>query len=73
MESVRLLLAMIAAKDWHVHHLDIKFAFLNGELVETVFVKQAPGFAVKGAEHEVLKLRKALYGLRQPLGRGTPS
>ena len=30
-----------------------------------VFVKQAPGFAVKGAEHMVLKLRKALYGLRQ--------
>ena len=56
---------MAAAKDWRVHHLDIKSAFLNGELVETVFVKQAPGFAVKGAEHMVLKLRKTLYGLRQ--------
>ena len=31
----------------------------------TVFVKQAPGFAVRGVEHKVLKLRKALYGLRQ--------
>ena len=65
MKSVRLLLAMAAAKDWRVHHLDVKSAFLNGELAETVFVKQAPGFAVKGAEHKVLKLRKALYGLRQ--------
>jgi len=65
MESVRLLLAMAAAKDWRVHHLDVKSAFLNGELAETVFVKQAPGFPVKGAEHKVLKLRKALYGLRQ--------
>ena len=65
MESVCLLLAMAAAKDWHVHHLDVKSAFLNGELAETVFVKQAPGFVVKGAEHKVLKLRKALYGLRQ--------
>jgi len=37
--------------------------FLNGELVETVFVKQASGFAAKGAEHMVLKLRKALYWL----------
>jgi hypothetical protein len=65
MESVRLLLAMAAVKDWRVHHLDIKSAFLNGELAETVFVKQAPGFAVKGAKHKVLKLRKVLFGLRQ--------
>ena len=65
MESVRLLLAMVTAKDWRVHHLNVKSAFLNGELVETVFVKQAPGFTVKGAEHMVLKLRKVLYGLRQ--------
>ncbi|CAO2199473.1 unnamed protein product [Urochloa humidicola] len=65
MESVRLLLALAAAKDWQIHHLDIKSAFLNGDLAETVFVKQAPGFVVKGAEHKVLRLRKALYGLRQ--------
>ena len=64
MESVRLLLAMAAAKDWRVHHLDIKSAFLNGELAETVFVNQVSGFVVKGVEHLVLKLRKALYGLR---------
>ncbi|CAA0840906.1 cysteine-rich RLK (RECEPTOR-like protein kinase) 8, partial [Striga hermonthica] len=61
MESVRLLLAMAAAKDWRIHHLDVKSAFLN----ETVFVKQASGFAVKGEEHKVLRLRKALYELRQ--------
>jgi len=65
MESIRLLLAMAAAKDWRIHHLDVKSMFLNGELAETVFIKQALGFAVKGAEHKVLKLRKALYGLRQ--------
>ena len=65
MESIRLLLALAAAKDWRVHHLDVKSAFLNGELAETVFVRQPPGFAVKGAERRVLRLRKALYGLRQ--------
>ena len=65
MESVRLLLALAAAKDWRVYHLDIKSAFLNGELAETVFVRQPPGFAVKGAEHRVLRLRKVLYGLQQ--------
>ena len=45
--------------------MDVKSAFLNGELSETVFVKQPSGFAVKGEEHKVLRLRKALYGLRQ--------
>jgi hypothetical protein len=64
MESVRLL-ALAAAKDWQVHHLDVKSAFLNGDLAEEVYVKQAPGFVVKGAEHKVLRLRKALYRLRQ--------
>ena len=63
MESVHLLLALAAAKDWCVHHLDVKSAFLNGELAKTVFVRQPPGFAVKGEEHRVLRLRKALYGL----------
>ena len=65
MESVRLLLALAAAKDWRVHHLDIKSAFLNGELAETVFVRQPTGFAIKGAEHRVLRLHKVCYGLWQ--------
>ena len=65
MESVRLLLALATAKDWRVHHLDVKSAFLNGELAKTVFVRQPLGFTVKGKEHRVLRLCKALYGLRQ--------
>ena len=65
MESVRLLLTLAVAKDWRVHHLDIKSAFLNGELAETVFVRQPLGFTIKGEEHRVLQLRKALYGPRQ--------
>ena len=65
MESVRLLLALAATKDWCVHHLDVKLAFLNGELAETVFIRQPLDFAIKRAEHRVLQLRKTLYGLRQ--------
>ena len=65
MESVRLLLALAAAKDWRVHHLDVKSAFLNDELAKTVFVRQPPSFAIKGEEHRMLRLRKALYGLWQ--------
>ena len=60
-----MLLALAAVKDWRIHHLDVKSAFLNGELAETVFVRQPPGFAIKGEEHRVLRLCKALYGLWQ--------
>jgi len=43
--------------------MDVKSAFLNGDLSETVYVKQPLGFIV-GNGDKVLKLRKALYGLR---------
>ena len=65
MESVRLLLALAVAKDSRVHHLDVKSSFFNRELAEMVFVRQAPGFPIKGVEHKVLRLRKTLYGLWQ--------
>ncbi|KAF0927925.1 hypothetical protein E2562_036901 [Oryza meyeriana var. granulata] len=65
MESVRLLLAVAAHAGWRVHHMDVKSAFLNGELAEEVYVQQPPGFTIDGQEHKVYRLRKALYGLRQ--------
>ncbi|EEC81933.1 hypothetical protein OsI_25798 [Oryza sativa Indica Group] len=65
LESVRLLLAHAACEGWAVHHMDVKSAFLNGELLEEVYVAQPPGFVVDGQEHKVLRLDKALYGLRQ--------
>jgi hypothetical protein len=65
LESVRLMLAVAAHHSWEVHHMDVKSAFLNGELKEEVYVAQPAGFVIKGAEHKVLRLRKALYGLKQ--------
>ena len=64
-ESVCLLVALAAQKGWQVHYIDIKSAFLNGELEEEAYVAQPPGFVDDDNEHKVLKLRKALYGLRQ--------
>jgi hypothetical protein len=65
MESMRLLLALAAQKGWQVHHMDVKSTFLNGDLKEEVYVRQPAGFIVAGQEGKVLRLRKALYGLRQ--------
>jgi hypothetical protein len=64
MESVRLLLALAAKDGWCVHHMDVKSAFLNGDLKE-VYVHQPSGFAIPDKEGKVLRLRKAFCGLRQ--------
>ncbi|WVZ88098.1 hypothetical protein U9M48_034651 [Paspalum notatum var. saurae] len=65
LETVRLLLAIAASGGWEVHHMDVKSAFLNGDLQEEVFVHQPPGFVDEQQPRKVLKLKKALYGLRQ--------
>lgn len=65
LETVRLLLAVAAHQSWSVHHMDVRSAFLNGELEEEVYVHQPAGFIDGDNVHKVLKLRKALYGLRQ--------
>jgi hypothetical protein len=70
LESVRLLLAIAAQEGREVHHMDVKSAFLNGDLEEEAYVAQPQGYIVAGAEHKVLKLKKALYGLRQAPGHG---
>ena len=48
-----------------MHHMDVKSAFLNGDLKEEVYVHQPPGFVIPGKENKVLHLCKARYGLRQ--------
>jgi hypothetical protein len=65
MESMRLLIALAAQEGWRVHHMDVKSVFLNGDLKEEVYMHQPPGFAIPGKEGKVLRLCKALYGLRQ--------
>ena len=65
METVRVLLALAAHGGWQVHHMDVKSAFLNGELAEEVYVQQPPGFVDRKNPSRVLKLSKALYRLRQ--------
>ena len=66
-ETVRFIIALAASHGWEVHHLDVKTAFLHGDLKEDVYVTQPEGYEVKGSEHKVYKLHKALYGLKQAL------
>ena len=63
--SIRILLSLAAAHDWECHHMDVKTAFLNGELEEEIYMEQPKGFIKPGEEHLVCKLKKSLYGLKQ--------
>ncbi|PWA73649.1 ribonuclease H-like domain, Reverse transcriptase, RNA-dependent DNA polymerase [Artemisia annua] len=64
-ETVRLILALAAYHGWQVHHLDVKSAFLHGDLKEEVYVTQPERFVQQGNSGKVYKLITALYGLRQ--------
>ncbi|RVW80052.1 Retrovirus-related Pol polyprotein from transposon TNT 1-94 [Vitis vinifera] len=64
METIRLVVALAAQRKWTIYQLDVKSAFLHGELNEEVFVEQPCGYVQKGHEQKVYKLKKALYGLR---------
>ena len=65
MTSIRLLIALAAIHSLVIHQMDVKTAFLNGDLDEEVYMKQPDGFLVLGQEHKVCKLLKSLYGLKQ--------
>ena len=65
MSTIHILLAIAAQYGWKVHQMDVKSAFLNGELYEEVYMMQPPSFKVVGSEPKVCRLQKALYGLKQ--------
>ena len=62
--TLRAFLAMVAREDMELDHLDVKTAFLNGDLEETIYMQQPPGYE-QGAPGVACRLLKSLYGLRQ--------
>ncbi|CAH9124278.1 unnamed protein product [Cuscuta epithymum] len=65
MTTIRLILGIVAAENLHLEQLDVKTAFLHGDLEEDIYMAQPAGFPVSGKEKMVCKLKKSLYGLKQ--------
>ncbi|GKE61676.1 retrovirus-related pol polyprotein from transposon TNT 1-94, partial [Tanacetum coccineum] len=64
-EAVRIFIENVAHKNMTIYQMDVKTAFLNGELKEEVYVSQPEGFVDQDNPSQVYKLKKALYGLKQ--------
>ncbi len=65
MTIVKAIIAMEAAKGWSLHQMDVKNAFLHGDLQEEVYMKQPPGYVDQTNPNLVCRLKKALYSLKQ--------
>jgi hypothetical protein len=64
MNSIHLVLALAASHKWEVHQMDVKSAFLHGDLQEEIYMEQPPGY-VQNDSSLVCRLKKSLYGLKQ--------
>ncbi|GJZ01449.1 retrovirus-related pol polyprotein from transposon TNT 1-94 [Tanacetum coccineum] len=64
-KAIRIFIANAASKNMTIYQMDVKTAFLNGELKEEVYVSQPEGFVDPDHPTHVYRLKKALYGLKQ--------
>ena len=62
--AICTIIALAAVNNLHLRSVDISHAFLNGDLEETIYMRQAEGFHM-GSSNQVYRLRKSLYGLKQ--------
>ena len=65
MATVRAVISLAASKGWILHQMDVKNAFLHGDLHEEVYMDQPPGYEDLDHPNLVCMLKKALYGLKQ--------
>ena len=63
--SIRMLIAIAALHNLEIHQMDVKIAFLNGDLNEEIYMDQPEGFISLGQEKKVCRLVKSLYGLKK--------
>jgi hypothetical protein len=65
MNTVRTLISCATNFRWPLHQLDVKNAFLHGDLQEEVYMEISPGFSTPRTSKKVCRLRKSLYDLKQ--------
>ncbi|GJY96179.1 ribonuclease H-like domain-containing protein [Tanacetum coccineum] len=63
--TIRTVLSLAVSRQWPIHQLDVKNAFLNGDLSETMYMHQPPGFVDSRYPNHVCLLQRSLYGLKQ--------
>ena len=63
--TVRVVLSLALSRDWAIHQLDVKNAFLHGTLTETVYCSQPTGLVDAAHPDLVCRLNRSLYGLKQ--------
>ena len=65
LKSIKILLSIATHYDYEIWQMDVKIAFLNGNLDEEIYMMQPEGFIAKNQEHMVCKLKRSIYGLKQ--------
>ena len=63
-ESIRTLIALSVQNGLELHQMDVKTAFLNGDLEGEIYMQQPEGFASKGQDNLVCRLKRSIYGLK---------
>ena len=63
--TIRVLIALATIRKLVIHQMDVKTAFLNGELEKEEYMKQPEGIVILGQEKKVCKLIRSLHGLKQ--------
>ena len=66
-DSFRIIMALVAHYDLELHQMDVKTAFLNGDLEENVYMAQPKGFVMEEKERMRCRIKETIYGLKQVL------
>ena len=64
-DSFRIIMTFVAHYDLELHQKDVKNAFLNGNIDETIYMVQPENFESNNSKQLVCKLKKSIYGLKQ--------
>jgi Reverse transcriptase (RNA-dependent DNA polymerase) len=64
-DSFRIIMALVAHFDLELHQMNVKTAFLNGDIDECIYMSQSPNYESDDSKQMVCKLKKSIYGLKQ--------